>query len=202
MTPLKPDRRGNAARIRAAARVLFLERGYGGTSMDAVASAAPVSKRTLYQYYPGKAELFSAVVAEVWGRFTSAPPLTEPADADPRTLLRSYVDRLITHWDQPDVIAFLRLLIAEAPRFPELAPAYHQAGKQHLNSGLAAYFAELQRAGHLRGAGDPALAAAQFLGAVKEPLFWPRVLGGTLAFPVETVVEAALDAVLAPSART
>ncbi len=199
MTPLKPDKRGSAARIRKAARTLFLERGYGATSMDAVAAAAPVSKRTLYQYYPGKAELFAAVIAEVWSFFTDAPLLPDHADADPRPVLRAYVDRLIAHWEQPDVIGFLSLIIAEAPRFPELSPAYFQAGKMQVVSRLAAYFALLQQAGHLPRDGDPALAAAQFLGAIKEPLFWPRVLGGTVSFEVDDVVRRATDALLGPA---
>ncbi len=198
----KPDKRGSAARIRAAARILFLERGYGATSMDAVAAAAPVSKRTLYQYYPGKAELFAAVIAEVWSFFTEAPLLPDTAESDPRPVLRAYVDRLIAHWDQPDVIGLLSLIIAEAPRFPELSPAYFQAGKLQVTSRLAAYFALLQQAGHIADDADPALVAAQFLGAIKEPLFWPRVLGGSIGFEVEAVVERALAGVLGPAPRT
>ncbi len=198
MTSPKADRRGTAARIRTAARALFLERGYGATSMDAVAAAAPVSKRTLYQYYPGKAELFGAVIAEVWGRFTDAPPLPDPSAAAPRAVLTAYVERLRAHWDQPEVIPFLRLIIAEAPRFPELAPAYVQAGKQQVTESLGAYFEALARTGHLRRPGHPGLAAAQFLGMVKETLFWPRVFGGGASFAVTDVVEAALDMILLP----
>ena len=192
----KPDKRGSAARIRAAARTLFLERGYGATSMDAVAAAAPVSKRTLYQYYPGKAELFAAVITEVWSFFTEAPLLPQTAEGDPRPVLRAYVDRLVAHWEQPEVIGLLSLIIAEAPRFPELSPAYFQAGKLQVTSRLAAYFALLQQAGTLKAEADPALVAAQFLGAIKEPLFWPRVLGGSVSFEVEAVVERALARVL------
>ena len=194
----RPDRRGTQPRIRAAARRLFIERGYGATSMDAVAAAAPVSKRTLYQHFPGKAELFSAVIDEAWSHLTRAPLLPADTAGDPRTVLRAYVAGLSAHWDRPDVIPLLRLVIAEAPRFPELSQAYFAVGKAPALKGLTAYFTVLAAEGRLAVA-DPALAAAQFLGAIKEPLFWPRVLGVPVAFDAGQTVERAIDAVLGPA---
>ncbi|MFS8036937.1 TetR/AcrR family transcriptional regulator [Xanthobacter sp. AM11] len=193
------DTSGTAARIRAAARLLFLEKGYGATSMDAVAAAAPVSKRTLYQHFPGKAELFGAVIDEAWSHFTRAPLLPADAAGEPRTVLRAYVAGLAAHWDRPDVIPLLRLVIAEAPRFPELSQAYYAVGKEPAVKGLSAYFAALAASGRLASVQEPQLAAAQFLGAIKEPLFWPRVLGVPVAFDPAEAVERAIDAVLGPA---
>lgn len=194
------DPRGTAVRIRAAARALFLSRGYEGTSMDAVAAAAPVSKRTLYHHFASKADLFQAVIEEVWSHFTRTPLVpadaTDPRTAEPRAVLRAFVERLVEHWDRPDVIPFLRLIIAEAPRFPELSQAYFSAGKEPAVKGLSAYFQTLAAHGRLAPGLEPALAAAQFLGALKEPLFWPRVLGVPVGFKVEEAVERAIDALL------
>ena len=59
-------RQAQAARTRqdilAAARDLFLERGYAGTTLAAIAKAAGVVVETLYRAYGSKAELFKAVV--------------------------------------------------------------------------------------------------------------------------------------------
>ncbi|MGE4372025.1 MAG: TetR/AcrR family transcriptional regulator [Xanthobacter sp.] len=184
-------------RIRRAARILFLEKGYGATSMDAVAAAAPVSKRTLYHHFPGKAALFAAVIAEAWSHLTSAPLLTESGGQTPRAVLEGFVARLEAHWAQPDVIPLLRLVIAETPRFPELSEAFFAAGKEPGVKALAAYFTMLAGQGRFQEGTDPALAAAQFLGAIKEPLFWPRVLGVPLAFNAQQVVERAIASVLA-----
>ena len=41
-------------RILSAARTLFLNHGYGDTSMDAIARRAAVSKATLYSHFDGK----------------------------------------------------------------------------------------------------------------------------------------------------
>jgi AcrR family transcriptional regulator len=48
----------------AAARDLFVERGYAATRLDDVAARAEVSKGTLYLYFTNKEELFKAVVHE------------------------------------------------------------------------------------------------------------------------------------------
>ena len=45
-----------------AARKLFLEAGYGTTSMDALAAKAGVSKPTIYSYFANKEALFGAVM--------------------------------------------------------------------------------------------------------------------------------------------
>ncbi len=52
------------ARIFAAAYALIAERGYGATSMLAVAKAAKVSNETLYKRYGDKRGLFARMVAE------------------------------------------------------------------------------------------------------------------------------------------
>lgn len=48
--------------IRQAAMSLFLERGYGGTTMDLVAANAQVSARYIHMTFGGKADLFSEVI--------------------------------------------------------------------------------------------------------------------------------------------
>ena len=47
-----------------AAKRIFLERGYQGTSMHAIANIAGVSKLTLYNHFQDKATLFTAAIAE------------------------------------------------------------------------------------------------------------------------------------------
>lgn len=50
------------ARLLDIATTLFMERGFDGTSMDAVAEAAGVSKPTVYNRYQDKRDLFAAVL--------------------------------------------------------------------------------------------------------------------------------------------
>src|SRR5271167_325410 len=59
-THLGPERRRPL--ILDVAFGLFLERGYKGTSMDAIADAAGVTKPVIYACFASKAELFGALL--------------------------------------------------------------------------------------------------------------------------------------------
>lgn len=57
---LGPERRRPL--VLDAALRLFVERGYAGASMDAIAEAAGVTKPVVYECYPSKQELFKALL--------------------------------------------------------------------------------------------------------------------------------------------
>lgn len=180
-------RAAKPAAIVAAAERLFLAQGYGATSMDAVAREAPVSKRTLYNHFDSKERLFAAVVAEAWAGLTQAPASAD-ADADPHDALKAYVARLREHWAHPDVLPLLRLIIGEAAQSPELADSYLAAGKGPAVNELARIFARIDDP-----LGLPAKArSVQFLGMIKEALFWPLVFGVPAAGDADAVIEAAI----------
>jgi TetR/AcrR family transcriptional regulator of autoinduction and epiphytic fitness len=44
----------------------FRRLGYDATSMDAIAASAGVSKRTVYNHFPGKEDLFAAILQRLW----------------------------------------------------------------------------------------------------------------------------------------
>lgn len=57
---VSPRGRGGLERILAAATTLFEAQGINATTMEQIAAEAPVSKRTLYAHFPGKADLVVA----------------------------------------------------------------------------------------------------------------------------------------------
>jgi AcrR family transcriptional regulator len=61
------------ARVAEAAWKLFVDRGYGGTTMQDVVAACGMSKRTVYRLFPGKAELFAEVVRQHRKAMVSLP---------------------------------------------------------------------------------------------------------------------------------
>jgi AcrR family transcriptional regulator len=85
---LGPERRRPL--VLDAALGLFVERGYEGTSMDAIAEAAGVTKPVVYACYPGKAELFEALLRReeerVLGEIQDALPAAGEL-ADPESVL-------------------------------------------------------------------------------------------------------------------
>ena len=85
---LGPERRRPL--VLDAALALFVERGYEGTSMEAIADAAGVTKPVVYACYPGKAELFEALLRREEERVLGEIAATVPAAgdlADPETVL-------------------------------------------------------------------------------------------------------------------
>lgn len=120
----RPSREAAAqirGRILEAAKLLFLRDGYEKTSMDAISAELGMSKRTLYARFPGKADLFEAMVTIVLERHLSA---LEEADLTGRSLreqLSAIADRLLAVSLDPDMVALERVVTAEAQRFPKLA---------------------------------------------------------------------------------
>ena len=68
-------------RILAAATELFLAEGYGSTSIEAVAARAGISKRTFYDRFDDKAQLFAAVVHRIIEQIRPPPEVPLVAGA-------------------------------------------------------------------------------------------------------------------------
>lgn len=86
-TPVRRAGRGGRERALAAASGLFAKQGITATTMEDVAAAAPVSKRTLYAHFPTKEEL---VLAQLDGLLRSGYTLLDTlrrADLPPRDRL-------------------------------------------------------------------------------------------------------------------
>ena len=109
------------ARILDAARKVFLERGFGGASIDEIAEVARSGKPTIYARFRDKRALFTAVMMrDILSRITDFKAGV-PVGATVEERLTSAASTLL-HWGfDSDRIALMRLAIAEARRFPDLA---------------------------------------------------------------------------------
>ena len=170
--PMRPRRSGRpthqtAERLRehilTIATELFLNHGYGQTSIEGVARRARISKRTFYHRFADKAALFAAVVHSIIDRLH--PPVDVPLisnDSLQENLLR--LARLMLRAAlTPQAIALHRLIVAESARFPELAIiASEQGGIQEAVKLVAGLLERESRLEH-RVLDNPAFAAQQFL---------------------------------------
>ena len=120
--PRYPEKRAAIAR---AALQLFVRDGYERTSVDAIASEAGVSKRTVYSHYADKEQLFLSVteqtVEAVMGIVNDIADreLYGPGDITGRLLAFIRATAHVTT-RLPERAALLRLILTEAPRFPAL----------------------------------------------------------------------------------
>src|SRR4051812_17431058 len=101
---LGPERR--RPQVLDAALELFLERGYEGTSMEAVAGAAGVTKPVVYACFAGKDELFRALLRReeerILGEIQSAFAGVD-TDEPESTLIEGYIGFLRAVGSSPEV---------------------------------------------------------------------------------------------------
>jgi AcrR family transcriptional regulator len=195
-TPVS-EKRGEAKRaaVIAAAAAAFVTRGYEAASMDSIAAEARVSKRTVYNHFPSKRILFRAVIEQLYAGLLEAGELLPSADEAPETALPRLASALLRHLRRPEVRGLLRLVIAEHHRFPELADEFQSVGKGPAVGLVAQYMSAQNERGSL-AIPDPLLAAQQFLGAVKESLFWPALIGVSVSGDEDAVIRAAVNMIL------
>src|ERR1700694_1551773 len=109
------------ARILDAARKIFLERGFEGASIDEIAEVARSGKPTIYARFRDKRALFTEVVTrDILSRITEFKAEV-PTGSTIEERLTSAASTLL-HWGlDSERIALMRLAVAEARRFPDLA---------------------------------------------------------------------------------
>jgi TetR/AcrR family transcriptional regulator, mexJK operon transcriptional repressor len=146
----------------ATATRLFMERGWGGVSIDEISRQSGVAKRFIYGRYPDKAALFVGAIMRfrenLMGEMQALGPLPDDADEG----LVAFGRRLLDLALRPDALAMHRLFIAEAIRFPQLAQLLRERfrgrGVEEIVDVLSRYAAS----GALRLGDDPELTAEQF----------------------------------------
>ena len=114
--------------ILEAAFVEFSRNGYAMTTLDRVAERAGVTKGTIYVYFENKEHLFISMVREVTKTaLDTVHEMLETHEGRTADLLRAQFSFIYQHIvEDRRRREVLRMLIAEAPRFPELADRYHQ----------------------------------------------------------------------------
>ena len=157
----------------AAASRLFLAQGYSGTSLAKIAVDAGVSRATLFKQFPTKAQLFDAMVTASWAPDHRDPP--DPGSGDLRAGLRMIGTRYAELLGRTEMVDLFRIVIAEAPRFPELSRAHFAVGKMPFFAFACAYLTAQDAAGAAR-VEDAELATTQFLGMIANFVLWPALL--------------------------
>lgn len=148
-----------ATQITEITRRLFLQQGYGGTTMNDVAAACRISKRTLYKHFPGKTELLEAVIT-----LHRASMLALPGDYDDMPLTEALEKIFVIGiGEQGDAerAAFLRLIIVEAAQFPEVGELMGRLGADTAKTMLAEWLERQRLLGRLHI--DDAKSGAQIL---------------------------------------
>ena len=150
-----------ARKIVDIATEMFIASGYSGTTMEKLARAAGVSKKTIYARYADKEALFRDVVRQM-----ARPSIREGlAGDDTLTLeqgLRQRARLIMAATLEPRSMAFYRLIQREVAQFPELGKVIESQNIAELYDPLTEYFRSWKDNGELRDV-EPEWAAKLFV---------------------------------------
>ncbi len=154
------------AQIVVAANEEFLKRGFVAASMDSIAARAGVSKATVYAHFGSKTELFSTMIRALSAVRLS--PLFDdgPPPADMVTALTRLANAIAQYMYTPRALGLYRVVIGEAPRFPELAHAFYDAGPGANVNRLSRWMAVWGEQG-LLAIEDPIVTAQDFYNLIR-----------------------------------
>ena len=190
------DRKREA--IIQAAIAEFRANGFEITSMDKIAATAGVSKRTVYNHFPSKEELFAEILNQLWTRISAEQSVTY----DPEQPLRDQLQRMLLAKVQmmadENFLTLARVAIAATIHSPERAQnMVERMGERE--EALTVWIRAAQADGRLKPV-DPQFAAHQVQGLLKTFGFWPQMSLGQPPLDVgmqNTVAESALEMFLA-----
>ena len=190
------DRKREA--IIQAAIVEFRANGFDITSMDRIAATAGVSKRTVYNHFPSKEELFAEILNQLWVRVTAEQEVPYRPDLPLRDQMRHMLTVKLLVLSDENLLDLARVAIAATIHSPERAHSMvTRMGEREEN--LTIWIRAAQADGRLKAVA-PEFAAQQLHGMLKSFAFWPQISLGLPALSTEmqgTVVESALDMFLA-----
>jgi TetR/AcrR family transcriptional regulator, regulator of autoinduction and epiphytic fitness len=193
--PARQNAAGSRARrtesrsaIIEAAERLFLERGFGSVSMDELAEASGVARRTLYNQFSSKEEIFREMLLRVSGQLERAFPPGIETQGDVEHVLRLIARMILELHESPAYLGFLRMVVADSRQFPWIAEEF-AAVMDPQTERLTRYLTHLTAIGVLDCC-NPLLAAHQFMGMLNELSLWPWMTGReSIPVPDEDIIE-------------
>jgi TetR/AcrR family transcriptional repressor of mexJK operon len=155
---------------------VFMAEGFEGASVDMIARAAGVSKATLYSYFSDKKLLFIEVAQrEIFRQADQVTDIPDPA-APPQEVLTRIGTNLTRLILSKFGISVLRVVMAEAERFPEIGRSFYDNGPMKSVAQMARYFEVAEARGEV-AIPDKAFAALQFMELCKSGCFMRIMLG-------------------------
>jgi AcrR family transcriptional regulator len=167
-------------RILDAAGKVFAERGFSGASIDEIAEVARAGKPTIYAKFPGKKALLTAVIERVLRRNMGS---CDAAVIESR--LKALAAAILTAVLAPETNGLIRVAVAEARRFPDLAASVGRVARERQVEAVTRLIAEFAESDQI-GA-PPAFAphhlastARQFLDLAVSPMVLRALMGEDL----------------------
>ena len=115
----------------------FLQHGYRGASINAMARSSGISKESIYRYFSSKQQLFEAVIGrELIEYRRNLHRLDTLRSMDLRAALTTVAEAILAIITTDRTLALRRLIFDEATRSPEVGQHYYKIGANQAYSVL------------------------------------------------------------------
>ncbi len=175
-----PVRDAKEAAIIDAARATFLAHGYDSASMDQIALAASVSKRTVYNRFRSKEELFAAAIEETCKQILPVDMAAIEASLSTEQFVSEMAHAFLRGILEPEALSLRRIAAFEAGRNPALGRSYLEHGPAYMAASFAPVLARAAKREGLE-IDDVETAIYQLGALISEPLYTEVLLGVTPA---------------------
>lgn len=172
----RPKDLAKRAAILQAAKDLFLRLGYDGSSMDAIAAEAKVSKLTVYSHFKDKESLFAASIAAHCGNQLPSSLFDLANDAEILDVLYQVAHRFQGMIDGQEAIELHRLMVTISVQHPERTQLFYDAGPQRTHDEMARLLTQAHQQGKLN-VPEPKIAAEYFLSSFTGCSHLQKILG-------------------------
>jgi TetR/AcrR family transcriptional repressor of mexJK operon len=147
----------------------FLEHGYQGASINAMARSSGISKESIYRYFSSKKQLFEAVIGrELLEYQSSLRRLSAEKTMGLREALISIAETVLGVVTADRTLALRRLIFDEARRSPDVGQHYYKIGPEYAFAAVEEIFTSHR----IESDFDPGVLSRHFLAMV----FWRVVL--------------------------
>jgi len=138
----------------------FLEHGFQGASINAMARSSGISKESIYRYFSSKKQLFEAVIGRELAEYqASLRRLSAEKTLDLRSALITFAETVMTVVTTDRTLAMRRLIFDEARRTPDVGQHYFKIGPEQA---LGA-FEEILKSHRAESDFEPAVLSRYFL---------------------------------------
>ena len=175
--PGRPKDMEKRAAILEAAKRLFTETGFEGTSMDAVAQQAGVSKLTVYSHFGDKDSLFREAIRQRCQNLVPDHLYEVPDGIGVRDALLNIARHHARLTTSPETVGIWRAITSDCRTgSPRMGRLLWEEGPERTHKLMEGFLQQQVDAGQL-DIGDVAQAAVQFLALVKGDLHFRRMFG-------------------------
>lgn len=136
--------------ILEAAKTLFLTHGFAGTSMDAVAAEAGVSKLTVYSHFSDKENLFSSAVGAKCENLMPMPMFALREGEPVEGLLQQIGEAFLEMIYSEDSMQLMRLINAVGAQDQAMAQLFYTAGPQRTQNAMSQLLEQANVLGQLQ----------------------------------------------------